>query len=178
MELDLQVKVEDEEFSSFVSELFDHHQDICDVKFVLPRRRRRSTDDEAEAVVDIVRAHNVVVCQSSVHSNLLRELFEKNKEKRDFEFCVRIQVQVDVSVTALQLFVKCLYGKLKGKICDIELLTELLDLVNHFRVPFTFIEDNLPLKPSDFLAVSERFLDKTLKTTTSSPLSKNLKRSS
>merc|ERR1712212_647507 len=106
MELDLQVKVEDEEFSSFVSELFDHHQDICDVKFVLPRRRRRSADDEAEAVVDIVRAHNVVVCQSSVHSNLLRELFEKNKEKRDFEFCVRIQVQ-----------------------------------------------------PSDFLAVSERFLD-------------------
>lgn len=177
MELDLQVKVEGEEFSSFVSELYDHHQDICDVKFVLPRRY---SEDEEESVVDIVRAHNVVVLSHS-QSNLLKELFEKNKDQRDFEFCVRIQVEVDVSVRALRLFVKCLYGKLKGKICDIELLTELLDLVHHFQVPFTFIEDNLPLKPSVFLAVSERFLYQTMATTstktTPSPL-KNLKRSS
>lgn len=161
MELDLQVKVE-ETFSSFVSELYDHHQDICDVKFVLRRRKGQGNE---EAVVDVVRAHNVVVlCHSQ--SPRLQHLYEQNKERRDFEFCVRIEVKVDVSVTALQLFVKCLYGKLKGKICDIVLLKDLLELLHHFQVPYSFIKDNLPLKPSSILAVSERYLDQSVRSAT------------
>jgi len=151
---------EEELFSTFVSELYDFHQDICDVKFVLRRRECKADDD---VVADIVRAHNVVVVRHS-RSPVLKDAYEKNKDHRDFEFCVRIEVELDVSVAALQLFVKCLYGKIKGKICDIFVLKDLLALMSHFKVPCSFVEEHLPLKPSSLLAISERLLGERRKT--------------
>jgi len=143
--------------SSFVSELYDYHQEICDVKFVLPRRKSKG-DNKGDVVADVVCAHNVVVV-SYTRSPMLKEMYEKHKNNRDYEFCVRIPVEIDVSIDALQLFVTCLYGKLQGKICDIFLLKDVLGLHSHFQVPFAFVEKNLPLKPSCLLALSEKFLD-------------------
>ena len=67
--------------------------DICDVKFVL---RRRECKTEEDVVADIVRAHNVVVVRHS-RSPVLKDAYEKNKDHRDFEFCVRIEVEVSVA---------------------------------------------------------------------------------
>ena len=47
-------------------------------------------------MADIVRAHNVVVVRHS-RSPVLKDAYEKNKDHRDFEFCVRIEVEVSVA---------------------------------------------------------------------------------
>ena len=70
--------------------------DICDVKFVLPRRKpKNSQEADDEVIVDVVRAHNVVVVSYS-RSPVLRDIYEKNKQDRDYEFCVRIPVEVSL----------------------------------------------------------------------------------
>ena len=66
--------------------------EICDVKFVLPRRKSKG-DNKGDVVADVVCAHNVVVV-SYTRSPMLKEMYEKHKNNRDYEFCVRIPVEV------------------------------------------------------------------------------------
>ena len=68
--------------------------EICDVKFVLPRRKSNGNQDgENDVIADVVCAHNVVVV-SYTRSPVLKEMYDKHKKNRDFEFCVRIPVEV------------------------------------------------------------------------------------